>query len=286
MWSAAIDLITTTAAMQQWAASRRRQGADLALVPTMGYLHEGHLALMREARRRARLLVVSIFVNPTQFGPGEDFAAYPRDLERDMELVRAVGADALFAPPAEELYEPGCETTVHLERLPQHLCGLHRPGHFRGVATVVAKLLNIVLPRVALFGEKDYQQLVVIRRMVRDLNFDVQIVGLPTVREPDGLAMSSRNAYLGVDQRPAAVSLSSALRRAQASVAAGERDPQRLIAAAREHIGAFADTRIEYIAIVEPETLEDLSRLQGPARMCLAVRVGRTRLIDNAPLVP
>jgi pantoate--beta-alanine ligase len=272
--------------MQAHARSLRERGAELALVPTMGCLHAGHLALMAEARRRAGHLVVSIFVNPTQFGPNEDFAAYPRDLDRDLALAREAGAESVFAPRPEDLYGPDYQTFVTLEALPRLLCGRSRPGHFRGVATVVAKLFNIVRPRVAVFGEKDFQQLQVIRRMAEDLHFDVAIVGHPTVREADGLAMSSRNAYLTAAQRPAALSLSAALRGCQAAVARGEREAAALIAAASQQILAHAENRIDYLAIVDPRTLMETARIDRPARMLMAVHVGTTRLIDNAPLEP
>lgn len=256
------------------------------MVPTMGFLHEGHLSLMREGRRRADVLVISIFVNPAQFAPHEDFDAYPRDLERDLNLAREVGVDLVFTPSDRDLYPEGYQTTVQVEELQRPLCGVSRPIFFRGVATVVAKLFNIVRPHMAIFGEKDFQQLVVIRRMVEDLNFDIRIVGGETVREPDGLAMSSRNAYLTEEQRPAALSLVQALRAAQLRVGQGESDARRILEEAAERIGSHPDTEIDYIAVVDPETLDPMEIVDRPARMALAVKVGGTRLIDNMPLAP
>jgi pantoate--beta-alanine ligase len=261
-------------------------GRSIAFVPTMGFLHEGHLSLMREGRRRCDVLVASIFVNPAQFGPSEDFATYPRNMERDIALSREEGVDILFTPDRGEMYPPGFQTYVQLEQLPHHLCGLSRPVFFRGVATVVSKLFHIVEPDVAVFGEKDYQQLMVIRRMVADLDLGIDVVGGPTVREQGGLAMSSRNAYLTARQRPAALSLNRALQQAAGMVAGGEREAARVVAAARDLIESFADTAIDYIAVVDPETLEDVPVIDRPVRMALAVKVGATRLIDNLALVP
>jgi len=272
--------------MQTRARTLRRQGRTIVLVPTMGYLHEGHLALMRLGRERADVLVVSIFVNPTQFAPGEDLEAYPRDMARDTELAAAAGVDILFTPDDGVMYENGFQTYVSLAPLSEGLCGRSRPVFFRGVATVVAKLFNVVQPDAAVFGEKDYQQLMVIRRMVRDLNFGIEIIGHPTVREFDGLAMSSRNAYLRPEQRPAALSLFQALRQSQAMVQNGERIASRIIAAAGDLIRTFPGTEIDYIAIVDPETLAETPVIERPVRMALAVKVGGTRLIDNMTLKP
>ena len=272
--------------MQQESKRLLQAGKTIVLVPTMGFLHEGHLSLIREGQKHGDALIVSIFVNPTQFGPAEDFEAYPRDLDRDAHLAEAEGVDLIFAPDTEAMYDDAYQTHVDLERLPQRLCGSSRPGHFRGVATVVAKLFNIVRPQVAVFGEKDYQQLVIIRRMVRDLNFDIDIIGIPTVREPDGLAMSSRNAYLSEDERGSALALSQSLQRAQASVADGVRDAGQLIRKATDFIRSFPYTNIDYVSVCNPETLADVDRLVGPTLMALAVRVGKTRLIDNKILKP
>jgi pantoate--beta-alanine ligase len=272
--------------MQAQADAWRLEGRRIALVPTMGFLHAGHLSLVRLARKMADKVVVSIFVNPTQFGPGEDLEAYPRDPERDRALLAAEAADVLFLPSVAEMYPEGYQTRVSLDRLPHHLCGLSRPVHFGGVATVVAKLIHIAKPQLAVFGEKDYQQLLVVRRMARDLNLDVEIVGAPTVRESDGLAMSSRNAYLAEGQRPAALTLSRALNHARKQVAEGEHRAAAVIANAVATIQAEADTAIDYVKICDPETLEDVSVIDRPVRMALAVKVGRSRLIDNMALVP
>jgi len=272
--------------MQAFSDGLRKAGRTIGFVPTMGFLHEGHLSLMRLARQKADALVVSIFVNPAQFGPGEDFATYPRDLERDMALIATVGADALFTPEAAEIYPRGFETYVSLETLPHHLCGLSRPVFFRGVATVVTKLFHLVKPHLAVFGEKDYQQLQVIRRLVRDLNMDITIIGGPIVREPDGLAMSSRNSYLVPEQRPAALSLYKSLVQAAASVRAGRTRAADLVAEARAAISAHDQNRIDYVSICDPLTLDPIESIQDPALMALAVKVGTTRLIDNIILEP
>lgn len=272
--------------MQALAEDWRRTDLRIGLVPTMGFLHEGHLSLVRIARARANRVVVSIFVNPTQFGPGEDLEAYPRDPARDHRLLAAENVDTVFQPAAEEMYPVGFQTRVALDHLPYHLCGLDRPVHFGGVATVVTKLLTIVRPHLAVFGEKDYQQLMIIRRLVRDLNLAARIVAGPTVREPDGLAMSSRNSYLTPDQRPAALSLSQALAQSRRMVAEGRQQAETIIAAAGDRIRAHPEAAIDYVRICDPETLEDVAVIDRPVRMALAVRVGRSRLIDNSALVP
>jgi len=283
---AGITTITAIDQMQQESMRLLQTGKTIAFVPTMGYLHEGHLALMREGRKHGDSLVVSIFVNPTQFGPAEDFQTYPRDMDRDISLAESVGVDVIFAPEAEAMYDKAYQTYVDLDMLPQHLCGPSRPGHFRGVATVVTKLFNIVRPQVAIFGEKDYQQLVIIRRMVRDLNFNIRVIGVPIVRESDGLAMSSRNSYLSEDERRFSLSLFQSLQQAQESVAEGINDARELIHEAAELISSHPHTKIDYVAICDPESLEDVDRVEGPTLMALAVRVGKTRLIDNAILKP
>lgn len=267
--------------MQQHADRVRREGKTIVFVPTMGFLHEGHLSLIREGKKHGDHIVLSIFVNPTQFAPGEDFEAYPRDFDQDVDAAGAEGVDVVFAPEKENLYASGFETYVVLEKLPHHLCGLSRNSHFQGVATIVAKLFNIVKPHAAVFGQKDYQQLAVIRRMTRDLNFDIQIIGAPIVREPDGLAMSSRNTYLKEEQRPSALSLYQSLITARDSVAEGETNVARLIDHARETIDAFPETAVEYISICDADTLNDVETVSGITLMALAVRVGSCRLIDN-----
>jgi pantoate--beta-alanine ligase len=255
-------------------------GKAVALVPTMGYLHRGHLELVRRGRELAGHCVVSIFVNPTQFGPNEDLEKYPRDLTRDAELCREAGVDVVFAPPVAEIYPKGFQTYVTVEELSRPLCGARRPGHFRGVATVVAKLFHAVEPDVALFGEKDYQQLQVILRMVRDLDMAVRVEGVPTVREPDGLALSSRNAYLKGDERRRALALFHALQRAQDLVTAGERRADSVLAGV-EDVLREAGARVDYAELRHPTTLEGVERIGPRTLLALAAYVGNTRLIDN-----
>jgi pantoate--beta-alanine ligase len=252
----------------------------------MGYLHEGHLSLVRAARGENQHVVATIFVNPTQFAPNEDLARYPRDEARDLALLDAEGVDALFAPDADEMYAEGYATYVQVERLTARLEGASRPSHFRGVTTVVAKLLNIVHPRRAYFGQKDAQQLVVIRRMARDLDFDAEIVARPIVREPDGLAMSSRNVYLQGEDRTAALVLNRALSLAAVLFDGGERDADSIRAAMEKLIGAEPRAQADYVSVADLETLEELEAIDRPALASLAVRIGGTRLIDNAVLDP
>ena len=279
-----MEIIKSIKEMQRWSDQRRQQGRTIVLVPTMGYLHEGHLSLMREGRRLGDMLVVSIFVNPTQFGPGEDLGAYPRDLERDFHLAEGAGADILFTPNSWDVYPNGFDTYIDQEKLPGHLCGLSRPGHFKGVMTVVTKLFHIVMPQIAVFGEKDFQQLAIIRRMAADLNFGVQIISHPTVREPDGLAMSSRNAKLSPEQRKSAIALSLALHHAQQQLHDGETRSGRLIQDARDLILSYPGTAVDYIRICDPDSLEDISTVDRPALMALAIKIGPVRLIDNRTL--
>lgn len=277
-----MEILTTAQQMQQRAATLRAQGQTIGFVPTMGYLHEGHLSLVRLARQHADVVVVSIFVNPTQFGPNEDFERYPRDFERDEQVCREAQVDIIFYPSISELYASDASTWVVEERLSRGLCGASRPGHFRGVCTVVAKLFHIVQPHIAVFGEKDGQQLRIIERMVRDLHFPVRIVRGPTVREPDGLAMSSRNAYLSPDERKQAVVLKRALDKAEQLVREGiERDAERLKAAMQNVIEHAPDARIDYIEIVDDQTLEPVQTVDRPCMVALAVFIGKTRLIDN-----
>ncbi|WP_442900172.1 pantoate--beta-alanine ligase [Geoalkalibacter sp.] len=276
-----MDIITNIDEMQQRCLAARAQGKRLAFVPTMGYLHEGHLSLLRAARDAGDILVLSIFVNPTQFGVGEDFDSYPRDLDRDAEMACSVGTDWLFAPRASAMYPKGYATWVDVEGLTGNLCGASRPGHFRGVTTVVCKLFGIVQPHVAFFGQKDFQQLAVIRRMSADLNLPVEVRGLPIVREADGLAMSSRNVNLSPAQRRQALALFAGIRLAAAQVAAGERDSRRVLAAVRERIQQEPEATVDYIQICHDETLTDLETIDRHALLLLAVRVGTTRLIDN-----
>ncbi len=267
-------------AIRAWSRGRRAQGETVALVPTMGYLHEGHMALVARARECADRVVVSIFVNPTQFGPGEDLDRYPRDPERDRRMCEEAGVAAVFAPAPAELYPPGYQTYVTVEEVSKPLCGASRPGHFRGVATVVLKLFHAVEPDVAVFGEKDYQQLQVVRRMVRDLDVPVRIEAVPTVREPDGLALSSRNTYLSPDERRQALSISQALGRAQELVSSGVVEASR-VAAEVEGIIAGAGLRIDYVEVRHPETLETVQTVAPRAVVAVAAFAGDTRLIDN-----
>ena len=277
-------LLDTVTGVREAAKAARRAGKRIGFVPSMGYLHEGHLALMRQARTECDFVVVSIFVNPTQFGPGEDFDRYPRDLERDQSLCQSVPVDAIFHPSVAEMYPPGSLTRVQVSGITETLCGASRPGHFEGVATVVTKLFHIVAPDVAYFGQKDAQQVAVIRRMVRDLNMDLEIRPVPTVREPDGLAMSSRNVYLSPEDRQAALVLSRSLQMAQARVAAGERDLAAIRAEMAALIAAEPRATIDYVSIVDYDTLQPVERLEGKALAALAVRFGKTRLIDNCVL--
>jgi len=282
----AIEIIKTTKEMQARSDRKRQEGKTIVLVPTMGYLHQGHLSLVREGLKHGDDLVVSIFVNPTQFGPGEDLDEYPRDFERDIDLTRREGVAAIFAPDVKNVYGIRYQTHVSLEKLPHHLCGISRPIHFKGVATVVAKLFNIVKPHVAVFGQKDFQQLIVIRQMVQDLNFDINIVGAPIVREPDGLAMSSRNTYLTPEQRICALSLHESLQKAGSLIDSGEKKAAKIIAAASALIKSHPQSEIDYIAICDPDTLDDVKIIEQPVLMALAVKIGTTRLIDNMILKP
>ncbi len=268
--------------MQAIGESYRRVGKTIGFVPTMGYLHKGHLSLVRRARGENDVVVVSIFVNPTQFGPNEDFEKYPRDLERDSQLLKAEGVDYLFYPSAEEMYPKGYSTFVEVEGLTEGLCGAKRPGHFRGVATVVTKLLNIVRPHRAYFGEKDFQQLQIIKRLVRDLNIPVEIVGCPIVREEDGLALSSRNTYLSRKERESAVALYRGLKLAKELFEKGERNSEKIKERVRELILSYPKVkRIDYVEIVDSETLKPVKEVKEGDTIALAVFVGETRLIDN-----
>lgn len=287
-------MVTKVAAMQRLARRWQREGRRIGFVPTMGYLHDGHMSLVRRARREVGpegRVVVSIFVNPTQFGPKEDLSKYPRDLRRDTSMCRQEGVDAIFVPADGEMYPPneagkGFSTWVTEEQLAQEMEGRSRPTHFRGVTTVVAKLFNIVLPDVAVFGAKDWQQAAIIRRMVRDLNFPLRLIVAPTRREPDGLAMSSRNKYLDASQRTQAIALSEALRDARAAVANSKRplDATKLRAQLKMQIETRPEARVDYIEFFHPETLQAQDQVSRGTQMALAVFVGKTRLIDNGAL--
>lgn len=280
-----VQLARTIKLLRESVTALKSDGGTLALVPTMGALHEGHLALVARAKEEADHVAASIFVNPAQFGEGEDFDAYPRTEERDRELLEAAGCDLLWAPSPSEVYPDGYATTVSVTGVSEGLCGGARPGHFDGVATVVAKLFNQVAPDVALFGEKDYQQLAVIRRMVRDLDFDIRIVGVPTVREADGLALSSRNRYLSEEERAAAVALPDAMGEAAEAIAGGADVGATLIDAKAKLFEAGFST-VDYIELRDAETLEPMAMLDRPARMLAAARIGTTRLIDNIAVLP
>lgn len=267
--------------MQERSLYWESQGLRIGFVPTMGFLHEGHAALMRECRKHCDILVASIFVNPIQFNNAGDLVNYPRDEENDMAICKSCGVDAVYFPTPEEMYPPGYLTYVDVKEITSILCGATREGHFRGVTTVCTKLFNIVRPSVAVFGQKDYQQLAVIRRMVKDLNMPVEIIGYATVREKDGLAMSSRNARLGPQDRNNALAISKALKDAAASVAAGENSAEKLISVARKTIEEAGSGVIDYVEIRHPETFEKLDSIKGPAQMLIAAHFGPVRLIDN-----
>jgi pantoate--beta-alanine ligase len=279
-----MDVIRRVHLMKEAAARARAQGAIVGLVPTMGALHAGHLALVRRVKAQADVSVVSIFVNPTQFGPGEDFASYPRDLARDCDLLAEEGVDVVFAPDPDEVYPPGASTYVEVGGLSDTLEGTSRPGHFRGVATIVLKLFEIVRPHVAAFGQKDAQQVAVVQRMVRDLLMDVEILVLPTKRDEDGVALSSRNANLSPEERNAARAIPRALEAVRAAIAPGATHPEEVLAAAREILAAEPLLRVDYLALVDPERFERVTRLQSAMLLVVAIFAGKTRLIDNLPL--
>jgi pantoate--beta-alanine ligase len=276
-----MEIISDIGRMKAITRQAAAQGRRIGLVPTMGALHEGHLSLVRQAREKTDLVVVSIFVNPTQFGPKEDFSRYPRDLEGDAAKLAHAGVNYIFAPSVDQIYPPGYATYVQVERLSDRLCGRSRPGHFRGVTTVVLKLFSIVAPHDAFFGQKDAQQAIIIKKMVEDLNLDVNVVVCPIVRETDGLAMSSRNSYLNAEERPAATILCRALQHARQMIEAGTINADEVIQAVRTIIESEPRARIDYVEIVSPTTLEPLRTLTGECLIALAVFVGPARLIDN-----
>lgn len=281
-----MQIISSITEMQDFSNRARAEGRTIALVPTMGFLHQGHVSLMKEGRGRGDYLVISIFVNPTQFGAGEDFKDYPRDMERDQALAQKSGVDVIFAPQAADMYPAGYQTYVEVENVTQNLCGLSRPTHFKGVTTVVCKLFCIVKPDCAIFGEKDFQQLVVIRQMAADLNFDIEIVGMPIYREEDGLAMSSRNRYLKPDERKAALCIVNALRKAKGLFDAGEREGKKIVSVVKNGIGAEPLSRIDYIKICDASTIKDINQITQKAVLAVAVTIGKARLIDNVVLDP
>jgi pantoate--beta-alanine ligase len=280
-----MQIVTAIAATRSAVAALRAQSKSVALVPTMGALHAGHLSLVRAARAACEAVVATIFVNPAQFGPNEDFSQYPRPFDADCELLRSENVDLLFAPDAQEMYPPGASTVVAVEQLSDRLDGASRPGHFRGVATVVAKLFTIVAPDQAFFGQKDAAQLAVLRRMVRDLHFNVELVACPIVREPDGLAMSSRNRYLSAEGRRSALILHRTLRHIEEAIDAGEAGSAELIDRGLGVLAEEPDVRLDYLRIVDPDTLEDLTDVENGALIAIAAHVGSARLIDNV-LIP
>lgn len=281
-----MKIINTIAEMRDFSRSARERGSRLGLVPTMGALHEGHLALVRAAREKSDVVTVSIFVNPTQFGPHEDFAKYPRNLEKDYALLEPERVDVVLAPSAEEMYPPGAVTWVEVEGMSNRLCGRSRPRHFRGVTTVVSKLFHIVEPDFAFFGQKDAAQIAVIRRMVRDLNLPVQIEACPIVREHDGLALSSRNVYLSPEERKSALVLFRSLQQARELFDRGERDSAKLIVAGKQEFAKEPSARLDYFEIVGPDSLEPVSKIKQRTLIAVAAFVGNTRLLDNLLLTP
>ena len=276
-----MKVIKSVEKMQSFSENLRSRGKRIAFVPTMGFFHEGHLSLMREAKKLADFAVVSIYVNPTQFGPKEDFSKYPRDLNRDLKMAKSVNADVVFYPSNQEMYPANYQTYVDVEKVTNNLCGISRPGHFRGVTTVCNKLFNIVKPHVAIFGKKDFQQYIAIKRMVEDLNMDLQIIGFPTVREEDGLAMSSRNKYLSEEERLSALTLFNSLKLAQKLYSKGERKSSVIIKEVEKLIESAPFTTIDYVKICDTKTLNDINQIKGKPVITLAVKVGKTRLIDN-----
>lgn len=275
-------IATTIAQVRAQVAAWKKEGLTVGLVPTMGYLHEGHASLVEEAVRQCDRVVASDFVNPTQFGPNEDLEAYPRDFDRDCALLEEHGCAMVFHPAVEEMYAPGAATYVEiLSDMPKQLCGKTRPIHFRGVCTVVSKLFNIVTPDKAFFGQKDAQQLAIIRQMVRDLSYGIEIVGCPIVREADGLAKSSRNTYLSEAERQAALVLSESVFLGQKMVAEGETDANKIVAAMTEHIQAQPLAKIDYVSAVDGVTMDPVDRISGTVLVAMAVYIGKTRLIDN-----
>ena len=274
-----MQVTTTVAETRALVKSWKKEGKTVGLVPTMGYLHEGHASLIRKCREENDIVVVSVFVNPTQFGPNEDLEAYPRDFQRDSALCESLGADLIFHPEPEEMYQDPC-AYVSIETLSENLCGRTRPIHFRGVCTVVSKLFHIVAPDKAYFGQKDAQQLAIIRKMVRDLNFDIEIVGCPIIREEDGLAKSSRNTYLNAQERQAALCLSRAVKRGQELIAPGM-DSEAVLSEMRKIIEAEPLAKIDYVSMVDALTMKDVEKVDRDVLVAMAVYIGKTRLIDN-----
>src|SRR4030042_633898 len=276
-----MEVIRAIKEMKEFSSRARRAGKTIAFVPTMGFFHDGHLSLMRGGRKQGDLLVVSLFVNPTQFGPNEDFKNYPRDFKRDGKMAEEVGVDVLFVPEAMEMSPPDHQTVVRVEKVTQNLCGKSRPTHFQGVTTVVMMLFEIVTPHVAIFGEKDYQQLVTVQQMARDLHMNVKVVGMPTVREADGLAMSSRNTYLLPEERKAALSLYRSLQKAKELLQKGERKANRILQEMKGILQSEPLVKIDYVQVCDAHTLQDVDRIEGDVVVALAAYLGKKRLIDN-----
>ncbi|QGG48756.1 pantoate--beta-alanine ligase [Heliorestis convoluta] len=274
-------ILRTIAEMRDWVRTRRQEGKSIALVPTMGYLHQGHVTLLERARKDCEHLVLSIFVNPLQFGQGEDYEDYPRDLEQDSQIAEQAQVDVIFAPTVKEMYPRGQKTFVDVEELTEPLCGARRPGHFRGVTTVVSKLFHIVTPNFAYFGQKDAQQVAVITRMVQDLNMNIKVEVVPIVRESDGLAMSSRNVYLNEEEREEATILYKALEKARTEILQGQRCSKMIVESIKEFIAQSARAKIDYIEVVDAFSMEPKQELVGSCLIALAVYIGKTRLIDN-----
>ena len=279
-----MKIIKDISEMQRLAVETRMAGRTISLVPTMGFLHAGHKELLRVARGKHGLLILSIFVNPAQFGPNEDYKTYPRDLDADLKAARAAGVDCVFTPRPEDMYPDGFQTYTQVETLSRHLCGEARAGHFKGVATVVLKLFNITMPHATVFGKKDYQQFVLIRRMALDLNLDVEVIGVDTVREADGLAMSSRNSYLDANERCAAVCIPRALDEGRSALSEAETKAQAIIHRVKKIIENEPLAVVEYVKVCDTDTLEGVDRVESSAMLLLAVRIGKTRLIDNCLL--
>jgi len=267
--------------MHAYSLRMKTRGKSIGFVPTMGYLHEGHLSLVEAARKKSDIVIVSIFVNPTQFGPSEDFSRYPRDLRRDKKLLQNYHIDVLFIPEVSKIFPAGFRTFVEVEELSKKMCGRSRPTHFRGVTSIISKLFNIVVPDHAFFGEKDYQQLIIIKRMVEDMDFQIEVFGLPTVREFDGLAMSSRNKYLNEKERKTATILPRALQLAKKEIEGGERDKQKILLRMRSLIGSEPTVRLDYVVMANPKTLEEVKKIKGELLIALAANLGKARLIDN-----
>lgn len=279
-----MKVVRSPKSMHKICMDLKKEGKTIGFVPTMGYLHEGHLSLMKVAKRRSDVLVVSLFVNPTQFGPKKDFKRYPRNLQRDNRLLREMGCDFLFCPEIKDMYPERYDTYVDVEKMTKVLEGAFRPGHFKGVTTIVAKLFNIVQPEIAIFGQKDFQQAQVLKRMVKDLNFQVKILVAPTIREKSGLALSSRNSYLSKEEKKQAPVLYQSLRMAKKMIKTGERDSKKIKDKMRKFILKKPKARIDYISMNNSETLEPLKKLKGNVLISLAVRIGKTRLIDNVKI--